>query len=625
MKRLILMLLAVLLASLCASALAADGGVDVTCSGETYHFAYQDAEFTTDGLVVTALGDRLPLVDGLPQIPVTAAVDVRGTRLPTYRITLNIDEKGVHYFFQFYTDIMPDTVWLYPDGNEDEAVQLWPSVNAPEEVPEQEFEIMTFGRYEQDDDLSNGPEPLEWLVLANDGETVTLISRYALENIGFEDEEFNVDWETCSLRHWLNSDFLDAAFTPEEKAQLATVTVTADEDPDCRADQGRDTRDKVYLLSSVEAQEIFLSEKARVCAATPHAIAQGAVTSDDGACSWWLRTMGDNGRMAMHVTSSGKVLQEFLDNPVRDAARPVITIRPGGQPADVDGTDAAEAPADPFAVGETVSFGRYEQDNDLSDGAEPIEWLVLANDGEKATLISRCALDRMPYNETYAPVTWETCTMRQWLNGAFLNAAFNEAEQARLAAVTVTAEKNPKDEDVDPGIDTQDRVYLLSYGEVNDLFASDKARGCYPSGYILGMEEYRNESDACWWWLRTPGNSPDRAMYVSSKGEASELGFSVNYDNLTVRPVITLWLAEPPAPAETPVPEVVLPTLRRGSKGDDVTKLQQALIDGGWLDCRADGDFGKKTEAAVREAQAALGMEVTGIADDAFQKRLYLE
>ena len=40
---------------------------------------------------------------------------------------------------------------------------------------------------------------------------------------------------------------------------------------------------------------------------------------------------------------------------------------------------------------------------------------------------------------------------------------------------------------------------------------------------------------------------------------------------------------------------------------------------------KADGDFGKKTEKAVRKAQEAFGMEQTGIADDAFQRRLFGE
>ena len=65
------------------------------------------------------------------------------------------------------------------------------------------------------------------------------------------------------------------------------------------------------------------------------------------------------------------------------------------------------------------------------------------------------------------------------------------------------------------------------------------------------------------------------------------------------------------------------PVLGIGSKGDDVKRLQQALIDGGFLHDSADGDFGNKTVEAVKKAQEAYDMPQTGVADDAFQERLY--
>lgn len=63
--------------------------------------------------------------------------------------------------------------------------------------------------------------------------------------------------------------------------------------------------------------------------------------------------------------------------------------------------------------------------------------------------------------------------------------------------------------------------------------------------------------------------------------------------------------------------------LSRGSKGDNVKRLQQSLIDQGFLSGKADGDFGNMTAEAVKKAQKAFGMDQTGIADDAFQKKLF--
>ena len=54
--------------------------------------------------------------------------------------------------------------------------------------------------------------------------------------------------------------------------------------------------------------------------------------------------------------------------------------------------------------------------------------------------------------------------------------------------------------------------------------------------------------------------------------------------------------------------------LKRGAKGDDVRKLQEALIDAGYLDeNQADGIYGPKTEAAVRKLQKEYGVAIDGI------------
>ena len=56
--------------------------------------------------------------------------------------------------------------------------------------------------------------------------------------------------------------------------------------------------------------------------------------------------------------------------------------------------------------------------------------------------------------------------------------------------------------------------------------------------------------------------------------------------------------------------------LKQGSKGDDVVKLQNALIDAGYDvgSTGADGSFGPKTLAAVKQYQKDNGLQVDGIA-----------
>lgn len=199
---------------------------------------------------------------------------------------------------------------------------------------------------------------------------------------------------------------------------------------------------------------------------------------------------------------------------------------------------------DPSVVGSLVLFGRYEQDNDAGNGAEAIQWIVLANDGENVTLLSRNGLDAKPYQEDGSDSTWETCSLRAWLNEDFLNAAFSEEEQARLVAVTVPADANPN-RDTDPGNDTEDRVYLMSVDEINNHELSSNLTFCDMSYYArpIAMEHRAmpGRNGGFDWWLRTPGSDPTQAAIVSNYGITFNDGTSVSLYN-AVRPVIVVKL-----------------------------------------------------------------------------------
>ena len=107
-----------------------------------------------------------------------------------------------------------------------------------------------------------------------------------------------------------------------------------------------------------------------------------------------------------------------------------------------DGKTSSVSTSSSVAVGDICYFGAYEQDNDLTNGKEPIEWLVLDVQGDKALLLSKYGLDAKPYNTTYADVTWETCTLRKWLNDDFLKTAFSEDEQKAILTTEVDNSAN---------------------------------------------------------------------------------------------------------------------------------------------------------------------------------------
>ena len=190
--------------------------------------------------------------------------------------------------------------------------------------------------------------------------------------------------------------------------------------------------------------------------------------------------------------------------------------------------------------GEYVTFGRYEH--------EPIEWLVLEYDVEnrQSLLISRYVLDILPYNTEYADVTWETCSLRTWLNGTFFHSAFDDREQAAVitAEVDNSVSAGSGDYDTDGGAVTTDRVFLLSYSEAwqEDYFAGDESRKCSPTALAASRGAWisQDEVATCAWWLRSPGSLQCCAMRVSADGTG--LSAFVDYDDPGVRPVIRVNL-----------------------------------------------------------------------------------
>ena len=190
-------------------------------------------------------------------------------------------------------------------------------------------------------------------------------------------------------------------------------------------------------------------------------------------------------------------------------------------------------------VGSHINFGAYEQDNNTSNGKEDVEWLVLEIKDGKALVISKYALDCKQYNTSYTDVTWETSTLRKWLNNDFLNSAFSADEKAMIPTVTVSADKNPE-YSTNPGNATQDQVFLLSITEANKYFSSDSARQCKPTDYAVANGAWESDSGNCWWWVRSPGNYQNYAAFVDYDGDVLANGFGVAVDYGAVRPA--LWI-----------------------------------------------------------------------------------
>ena len=165
-------------------------------------------------------------------------------------------------------------------------------------------------------------------------------------------------------------------------------------------------------------------------------------------------------------------------------------------------------------VGESVFFGTYPQTAEGNDRTS-IEWIVLEVQEDRLFLLSRYGIDARSYNDSDAYVTWETCTLREWLNCEFLTSAFNELERSAILSTELdnTIQSWYL---VTGGNNTIDKVFLLKSAEV-DKYVNVSKNGedstilqMKPTEYALGIRRKREES----WLLREPGHAQYSVAYM---------------------------------------------------------------------------------------------------------------
>jgi len=218
-------------------------------------------------------------------------------------------------------------------------------------------------------------------------------------------------------------------------------------------------------------------------------------------------------------------------------------------PANVAYSNATDITAE-ILQGKTrnLQFGNYR-------------WRVLDVQSDKALLITEDVIEKRPYNVKYAGVTWETCTLRKYLNGEFLQ-KFTGEEQGKIAETRIG---NPDNlwYGTSGGSNTTDKIFLLSLEEVDRYFGNSgdyqqKRLKKYKNGRWIADSygsvfsnvhdsdrQAKFNNGACWWWLRSPGDISNYAAYVGTVGFVGVYGIHVYGDHVRsdsggVRPA--LWL-----------------------------------------------------------------------------------
>lgn len=139
--------------------------------------------------------------------------------------------------------------------------------------------VVKFGLYEQDNNSDNGKEDIEWLVLAKENNKLLLISKYGLERMPFNNTRSEFNWETSTIKEWLNTDFLSNSFSAEQQNNIL----------------------KVFLLNESEVKQYFSTDDDRKCKPTEYC------NRKVGFNSWWVNSMGSWETSAVDVSGDGKI------------------------------------------------------------------------------------------------------------------------------------------------------------------------------------------------------------------------------------------------------------------------------------------------------------------------------
>lgn len=140
------------------------------------------------------------------------------------------------------------------------------------------YQYVTFGRFPQT--AEGGVQPLLWRVLSVNDAQAYLLSEYVLEAHQMHHAwECYGDWLETDLYAYLNSDFLEEAFTQQERAALVESIAPG----------------TVFLPSYEDLKNPnlgFIDSKARQSAATPYGITSGLFTYNDVTrySPYWTRT-----------------------------------------------------------------------------------------------------------------------------------------------------------------------------------------------------------------------------------------------------------------------------------------------------------------------------------------------
>lgn len=271
-------------------------------------------------------------------------------------------------------------------------------------------DVVVIGNYSHEDkDYGGYPYlPVQWLVLEKKEDAILLLSLYSVDTEPYYDLEYmgeadlpeSVSWENCSLRKWLNEDFMQSTFLETEQECIKQVAVQAFGNS-VNGISGSDvTWDYLFLLSKEEVKQYLETEAKRITHTVPK-VEQGysmfgEEPSEEFFDGWWIRTSGKDTESVLYVNQQGEIV---LDGAYVESG--YIAVRPAMW-VDLDKVEQiSETMNDVTLLEREANYSKYKSEGEYRSVLKSLWELNEGENSEESIKALGLSIENVTENHLY--------------------------------------------------------------------------------------------------------------------------------------------------------------------------------------------------------------------------------
>ena len=431
----------------------------------------------------------------------------------------------------------------------------------------EDFNTITFGKFNDRKEnyayyswLSNETNDisLEWIPIEKTDNYILLLSKYVLVAEPYNKDGGRCNFEKSSLYEYLNGELVESIFSKDEKKKLLRLN---------------NFNDTMFILNEEMVKKYFSNSKGIYCnkkAATKilpesHLNVNGSRYEhnwNNFNVNYLIDSKGDFDGLVKYVDSNGEINNygalldsykygirpaiyldlhsssndeevNILDKETKEVKRDYSIIYKWSRASiselknryenkielieiKIASDSKIEFDNNDLFSDESIFFGSYEQDGDLSNGAEDIEWNIIAREDDKVLLLSKYIIESEIVSDNLHMPIYDDTVARNKLIGEYYDKFFNTSEQEIIEQRTLNNFDCPlKKYNKDKTYQSQDKIFLLSLEEIRKYFGDTnkpleklKTKSTYYVTDVKKIERKINDVDVknCF-WLRSPGSN----------------------------------------------------------------------------------------------------------------------